>query len=259
MKTIILCGGTGTRLKEETEFKPKPMVLVGNKPILWHIMKTYAHYGYNEFVLALGYKANFIKQYFLNQKAYNSDFTLETKTHKEVFYLQNRNEVDDFKITFVDTGVDTEPGERILRCQEYIPKTDKSFMVTYGDGVTNLNIKKLVDFHKKQDTVGVITGVHPRSKYGLVSVDKTQKVNKFIEKPVLTDWVNGGYMVFKREFFDYLKVGETEHPALQRLAREKQLSLFSHEDFWFCMDTYKEVEQLNKYWGGENAPWKVWK
>ena len=258
MKTIILCGGTGTRLKEETEFKPKPMVYIGGKPILWHIMKIYASYGFNEFVLALGYKAEYIKKFFLDQKAFTADFTLNTKTHKRTFYLENRNEVDDFKITFVDTGIDTEPGERILKCKDYIPKEDKNFMVTYGDGVSNINIKKLVAFHKKQKTIGTITGIHPRSKYGLVSINKKGIVSKFTEKPLLTDWVNGGFMVFQHDFFNYLKAGETEHPALKRLARENQLSLYQHHDFWYCMDTYKEVETLNKMWAEGEAKWKVW-
>lgn len=258
MKTIILCGGTGTRLKEETEFKPKPMVHIGGRPILWHIMKMYAYYGYSDFILALGYKSEYIKKFFLDQKALTSDFTLNTKTHNKSFYLENRNEIDDFKITFVDTGNETEPGERILKCMNYIPEKDENLMVTYGDGVSNLNIKKLVTFHKKQKTIGTITGIHPRSKYGLVNIDEKGIVSKFVEKPLLTDWVNGGFMVFKRNFFSYLKAGESEHPALKRLAREKQLSLFQHHDFWYCMDTYKEVEVLNKMWAEENAKWKIW-
>jgi len=259
MKVIILCGGMGTRLKEETEYKPKPMVYVGNKPVLWHIMKIYASYGYNEFILALGYKADYIKDYFLNQKAFTSDFTLNTKDHKTTFYLENRSEIDNFKITFVDTDVDTLPGERILRCQKYISKKDKYFMITYGDGVTDLNIKDLISFHKKQKTIGTTTGVHPRSKFGMVIVDNNNIIKSFTEKPVLNDWVNGGYMIFDYGFFKYLKAGETEHPALKRLADIKQLSLFKHEGFWFCMDTYKEVEDLNKIWKSGKAPWKVWR
>lgn len=258
MKTIILCGGTGTRLKEETEFKPKPMVYVGNQPILWHIMKIYAHYGFNDFVLALGYKAEYIKDYFLNQKAFTSDFTLDTLTHKRTFYLGNRKEVENFKITFVDTGTETEPGERILRCIDYIPKSNKYFMVTYGDGVSDVNIKKIVAFHKKQGTTGTITGVHPRSKFGMVKTNKKGFVTSFVEKPILNDWVNGGYMVFKRKFFDYLQVGESEHPGLKRLAKEHQLSLYQYDGFWYAMDTYKEVEELNKIWNSGNAPWSTW-
>lgn len=260
MKTIILCGGAGTRLKEETEFRPKPMVYVGKKPIIWHIMKIYSYCGFNEFILALGYKADYIKDFFLNQKAFTSDFTLVTRTHKTKFYLENRAEVDNFKITFVDTGLDTLPGERILRCQKYIPKRDKYFMVTYGDGVTDLDIRDVVKFHKEQKTIGTMTGVHPRSKYGSVKMYKEKNlVKSFKEKPVLTDWVNGGFMVFDKRFFNYLEPGETEHPALVRIARERQLSLYQHHGFWFAVDTYKELADLNKMWSSGNPPWRIWK
>jgi len=259
MKTIILCGGIGTRLKEETEFKPKPMVYIGDKPIIWHIMKIYASYGFNEFILALGYKADYIKDFFLNQKAFTTDFTLDTRSHKTKFYFQNKFETDHFKITFIDTGLETLPGERILRCQKYIPKKDKYFMVTYGDGVTDLNIADLVKFHKKQKTIGTISLVHPRSKFGLVNINNKNIVEYFVEKPVLSDWVNGGYMVFDKRIFTYLRPGETEHPALVRLSKEKQLSANKHNGFWFCMDTYKEVEELNKIWHSKKVPWKVWR
>lgn len=257
MKTIILCGGVGTRLKEETEFKPKPMVYIGNKPLIWHIMKIYASYGFNEFILALGYKADYIKDYFLNQKTFTSDFTLSTKTHKTNFHLKSRQEIDDFKITFVDTGLDTLPGERILRCQKYIPVTDKYFMVTYGDGVSDINVKDLINYHKKQKTIGTVTAVHPRTKYGLIKIDQENLVKGFTEKPVLSDYVNGGYMVFDRSFFKYLRPGEFEHPALKRIADEKQLSAYKHDGFWFAIDTYKELEDLNKMWN-KNSPWKTW-
>lgn len=258
MKVIILCGGLGTRLKEETEYKPKPMVYIGNKPIIWHIMKIYSHYGYNEFILALGYKADYIKDFFLNQKAFTSDFILDTENHKTVFYLENRQEIDNFKITFVDTGIDTLPGERILLCQKYIPVNDELFMVTYGDAVTDLNIKNLVKFHKTQKTIGTITGIHPRSRVGIMQAEKNNLVENYTEKTELNDWVNGGFMVFNKIFFDYLKPKETEHPALQKLAGEKQLSAYKHEGFWFCMDTYREVEELNTLWTLPKPPWKVW-
>ncbi len=258
MKTIILCGGVGTRLKEETEFKPKPMVYVGDKPIIWHIMKMYASYGFNEFILALGYKADYIKDFFLNQKAFTSDFSIETKNHKATYYLRNRQEVDDFKITFVDTGLEALPGERILRCQRYIPKSDKSFMVTYGDGVSDINLKELVKFHKKQKTIGTITAVHPRVKYGLVKIEKGDLMKGFVEKPVLSDWVSGGFMVFNREFFNYLRPGEFEHEGMKRLSAQNQLSVYRHDGFWYAVDTYKELEDLNKIWH-KNPPWKVWK
>jgi len=258
MKTIILCGGVGTRLKEETEYKPKPMIYLGGKPVIWHIMKIYSSYGFNEFILALGYKADYIKDFFLNQKAFTSDFTLDTKNHHTKFYLDNRTEVDNFKITFVDTGLPTLPGERILLCQKYIPKRDKYFMVTYGDGVTNLNIAELLKFHKKQKTIGTITGVHPRTKFGLVEVGRGNTVSKFYEKPILPDWVNGGYMVFDKRVFSYIHPGETEHPMLARLAKEKELSLFKHPGFWFAVDTNKELEELTRIWNLGNPPWKVW-
>ncbi len=258
MKTIILCGGTGTRLKEETEFKPKPMVFVGNKPILWHIMKIYAHHGFNEFILALGYKADYIKEYFLNQRAFTSDFSLSTNNYEVEYHSGSRKEADDFKITFVDTGLDTLPGERILRCKNYIPKEDQNFMVTYGDGVIDSNIKSLVSFHKRQGTIGTITGIHPRSKFGLVKVQKGGLVTGFTEKPELPDWVNGGYMVFNKEMFNYIRQKETEHPALIRLAKEKQLSIKKHNGFWFCVDTNKELIEINNMWNSGDAPWKVW-
>lgn len=259
MKTIILCGGEGTRLKEETEFKPKPMVYIGNKPIMWHIMKLYAYAGFNEFILALGYKADYIKDFFLNQKAFTSDFTLKTKEHKTTFYLDNRSEIEDLVLTFVDTGLETLPGERILRCKNYLPKKDKYFMVTYGDGIADIDIRDVLRFHKKQKTIGTITGVHPRLRYGLVKTDQNDVITRFSEKPITPDWVNGGFMIFDTRFFDYVRAGETEHPALNRLAKDGQLSLYKHDGFWFAMDTYKEVDELKKMWARPNPPWKIWK
>lgn len=257
MKVIILCGGAGTRLKEETEFKPKPMVFIGNKPILWHIMKIYAHYGFNDFILALGYKADYIKQFFLNQKAYTSDFTLDTQTYKKKFFLESRNEVDDFKITFVDTGLETLVGERVLRCQKYIPDNE-DFMITYGDGVADIDIKKLFKFHKKQNTIGTVSGIHPRSKFGVLKVDNNNLVKSFSEKPIPNDWINGGFLVFKNEAFKYFKPGFSEHSVLIELAKENQLSVYKHEGFWFGMDTNKEAEELNKLWLLDKPPWKIW-
>ena len=258
MKVIILCGGIGTRLKEETEFKPKPMVYIGSKPIIWHIMKIYYSYGYNEFILALGYKADYIKDFFLNQKAFTSNFTLNTRNHKAKYYLEDREDFDDFKITFVDTGMETLPGERILRCQKYLPDKDKYFMVTYGDGVSDIDIDALVKFHKKQKTIGTITGIHPKFKFGVVKV-KGDKVSEFTEKPVLQDWVNGGYMIFDKRFFEYQKPKELEHEALKRLTKIGQLSLYKHIGFWYAVDTQKEYEELNKIWKSGNVPWKIWR
>lgn len=258
MKTVILCGGLGYRLKEETEFKPKPMVYIGGKPILWHIMKIYAHYGFNDFIIALGYRGDYIKQYFLDQEQLSYNFTLNTKTGETEIYKKDNSETDDFKITFVNTGQETLTGERILRVKNYIPKSDEDFMVTYGDGVSNIDLRKLITFHKKQNTIGTVSGVHPRSKYGLLITEKNKIVKNFVEKPVLHEWVNGGFMIFKREFFDYLKKGEMDHKALKRLIKKRQLSLYFHDGFWHSMDTYPDVDSLNKYWM-EDPKWKVWK
>jgi len=176
MKTVILCGGQGTRMKEETEFRPKPLVEVGGKPILWHIMKIYAHYGYNEFILALGYKGNLIKEHFLNWRTFENDFTLSTKNNELAFH---NNDCDDFKITFVETGLNSLTGERVKRIKKYLGE-DENFMLTYGDGVADINIKELVDFHQKQNTIGTITGIRPASRFGLLNIDKeSNKLKEF--------------------------------------------------------------------------------
>lgn len=235
------------------------MVMIGGKPILWHIMKIYAHYGFREFIIALGYKGSYIKEYFINQKYFANDFSLHTKTgFSKIHRNAINNNKDDFKITFVDTGEETLPGERILRVRDYIPKEDEDFMVTYGDGVSNVDIKKLFRFHKEQGTIGTVTGVHPRSKYGLLTIKKNRIVEKFIEKPVLKERVNGGFMVFKKKFFEFLRPGEMEHEALKRLVQKRQLSLFIHEGFWHSMDTYPDVDNLNRLWR-DNPKWKIWK
>lgn len=258
MKTVILCGGLGYRLKEETEFKPKPMVNIGGKPILWHIMKIYTHYGFNDFIIALGYKGNYIKEYFLNQKYFANDFSIDTQTGDTKVFRGKNKKLDDFRITFVDTGEETLPGERILRVKDYIPESDESFMVTYGDGVSNLNINEVVDFHNKTKKIGTITGVHPRSKFGLLKLNEANIIEEFVEKPVLNEWVNGGFMVFKKEFFSYLREGEMEHEALKRLVTQRELALYTHNGFWHAMDTYSDVQTLNALWS-ENPEWKVWK
>ncbi|HBL52304.1 MAG: Glucose-1-phosphate cytidylyltransferase [Microgenomates group bacterium GW2011_GWA2_39_19] len=258
MKVVILCGGRGYRLKEETEFKPKPMVLIGNQPILWHIMKIYSHHGFNEFIIALGYKGDYIKDYFLNEKRLSYNFTLHTRSgYTKLHKIKKDQSKDDFKITFVDTGLETLPGERILKVKEYIPKDDEDFMVTYGDGVSNVNIKELFKFHKKQNVLGTVLGVNPRSKFGLLKVNKQNLATKFTEKAVIKEWVNGGFMIFKKEAFKYLRKGEYEHEALKRLSRKKQLAVYIHKGFWHAMDTYNDVDSLNKFWL-ENPKWKVW-
>lgn len=258
IKTIILCGGTGTRLKEETEFKPKPMVEIGGAPILWHIMKIYGHYDYRDFILALGYKGTVIKDHFLKQKNFNTDLTLSTKNGKVVTFDNDTpdNPADDFNIIFSDTGLNTPHGERVLKLKRYI--TEDMFMVTYGDGVANIDINKLIEFHKKQGKMATITGVHPESRWGLVNTDQNNLVTEFAQKPKLYDYVNGGFMVFNKEFFNFIQPGDMIEDALARLIPEKQLSLYKHEGCWYCMDTYRDFLFLNELWE-KDPKWKMWK
>jgi len=258
MKTIILCGGLGTRLREETEFKPKPLVKVGTEPILWHIMKIYNHYGYKDFILALGYKGIDIKDHFLRQNYCNTDIALDTKDGKVVTFDNGtpNNYSDDFNIVFSDTGLETLTGERVLKLKKYI--TDDLFMVTYGDGVADIDINKLVEFHKSHGKVATITGVHPVSKWGLVNSSKDDLVTEFSQKPMLFDYISGGFMVFNKEFFNYLKPGDMIEDALARLIPEKQLALYRHEGCWYCMDTYRDFLFLNDLWE-KDPKWKIWK
>ena len=229
MKTIILCGGKGMRLIEETKFKPKPLVKIGDEPILWHIMRTYQHYGFDNFIMALGYKGKQIEKYFLKYG-------------------------DDPRIDLVDTGLNTPHGERVLRLKKYI-KGDH-FMVTYGDGVADIDIDKLIAFHKEKDTIATITGVHTTSRWGLVKTEGDY-VMEFNQKPLLKEYINGGFMVFKREFLDVLKKGDMIEDALRRLIPKWQLTLYRHEGFWHGMDTYKDFVYLNKLWK-KDPKWKVW-
>jgi glucose-1-phosphate cytidylyltransferase len=253
MQTVILCGGKGTRMKEETEFRPKPMVEVGNVPLLWHIMRIYMHYGYNDFIIALGYKGDMIKNYFLNWRTFVNDFTYDMTTGKTRIHNNNQG---DFKITFAETGMNTLTGGRILKTSSYI-NGDDEFMLTYGDGVSDVNINDLIGFHHKQGTIGTITGVHPQSRYGLVDVvNESHLVTQFRQKPILHEYISGGFMIFKKEALKYFDEGDMEN-GLIRMANEKQLSLFPHEGFWKAVDTYNELEQLNKLWDN-GRPWAVW-
>lgn len=262
MKIVILCGGEGTRMKEETEFRPKPLVQVGGQPILWHIMKIYAHYGYKDFILALGYKANMIKEYFLNWRTLANDFTLDTKDHSLTFHTKTH---DDFKITFVDTGLKSLTGERLRRLKSYIDGDD--FMLTYGDGLANIDISKLYDFHKKQNTLATITGVHPLTKYGIVHHNKESGkvigfsqnlVGDFVDKENYHDFlINGGFMVFKKEIFKLLKPDSMVEEIFIPMAKDKQLSMYNHEGKWKAVDTYKDLEEINEYWR-KDPFWKVW-
>ena len=257
IKTIILCGGMGTRLKEETEFKPKPMVEIGGAPILWHIMKIYNHYNYRDFIFALGYKGNAIKDHFLRQKYYNADLALNTKDGKVVTFDNDTpdNPKDDFNIIFADTGLDTPHGERVLKLKKYI--TEDIFMVTYGDGVADIDINKLVSFHKSHGRIATVTGVHPVARWGLMNSDENNIITEFAQKPLLYDYVNGGFMVFNKEFFNFLKPGDMIEDALARLIPQKQLTIYKHESCWYCMDTYRDFLFLNDLWA-KDPKWKIW-
>ncbi|MCX7704686.1 MAG: glucose-1-phosphate cytidylyltransferase [bacterium] len=257
-KVVILCGGRGTRMEVETEIRPKPMVEIGGRPILWHIMKIYAHYGFNEFILCLGYKGKIIKEYFLNYQAMNSDFTLKLGNNELIFY--NETQEKDWQITFVDTGEDAQTGARVKRIEKYID--GDIFMLTYGDGVANININNLLTFHRNHGKTGTVTGVHPSSRFGELVI-KEDQVIEFGEKPqVKGGFINGGFFVFNRKFFEYLKDDDNcfmEREPLENLARDGELKVFLHEDFWQCMDTRRELDILNRLWASGSPPWKVWK
>ncbi len=259
MKTIILCGGMGTRLREETEYKPKPMVEIGGKPILWHIMKHYSFYGYKEFILALGYKGDVIRDYFINYYKYNSDFTIDLLNGGNIEFHSGKIE-DDWKITLVETGDESMTGFRTKLAARYVK--DDHFMLTYGDAVSDVNIEKLVNFHSNTNTIATVTGVFPPSRFGDLNV-KNDKVLRFKEKQQDTKTgspINGGYFVFKREFLDLIPNdpnADLEKKPMDKLVELKQLSFFKHDKFWQCMDTYRDYQFLNELWK-ENPPWKIW-
>jgi glucose-1-phosphate cytidylyltransferase len=257
-KVVILAGGMGMRLKEETEYKPKPMIHVGPYPMLWHIMKAYMSYGFNDFVIALGFKGEVIKDYFLNYEVYNNDISIDfgndciITTHKTFKH-------EDFKVTLVNTGQETLTGGRVNRLEKYIDT--ENFMLTYGDGVSDVNIKKLYDFHLKHGKVGTVTGVHPESRFGELVV-KGSSVVDFSEKPQIRNGqINGGFFVFKKKLFDYIVKRDCyfEREPMHKLSKNKQLNVYTHEGFWQCMDTPRDLKLLNDLWAKGKAPWKVWK
>ena len=254
MKVVILCGGRGTRLREETEFMPKPMVKIGDKPILWHIMNIYDFYGYKEFILALGYKGEMIKEYFLNYYHHQSNLTIDIKTGK--VSASGSNSMTGI-VHLVDTGLDTMTGGRLHRLKDMLEET---FMLSYGDGVSNVDIKKLVAFHMSHGKIATVTAVRPPARFGTMSFDG-DKVTKFTEKPQTGEgWINGGFFVFEPDVFKYLHGEDTilERDPLEHLARDGQLMAYKHEGFWQCMDTIRDRDNLNNLWNSEKAPWKVW-
>lgn len=254
MKVVILAGGLGTRLNEETHVKPKPMVEIGGKPILWHIMKIYSHHGYDEFIICLGYKSHYVKEWFSDYFLHNSDFTLDLKDNT-ITYHNTANEK--WKITMVDTGHDTMTGGRVKRIKEYT--NNEPFMLTYGDGVADIDIKKLVEFHKKNKGVATITSVTPEGRFGTLIIDDSSSVTAFSEKTDNKNRVNGGFFVLEPEVFDYIEGDSTifEKSPLERLAKENKLKAYHHDGFWKPMDTLNDKNKLEEMWKND-APWKIW-
>ena len=254
MKVVILCGGLGTRLSEETSIKPKPMVEIGSHPILWHIMKIYDKYGHNDFILPLGYKGDYIKNYFLNYKTINSDFEVDLSSG-EIKNFKNSNE--DWKISLIDTGKNTLTEGRLLRLKSYINET---FLMTYGDGVCDVDINSLINFHRSHGKIATVTAVRPQARFGGLKIIDS-KVTSFIEKPDSDisneSWINGGFFVFNKEIFKYLENDMTilEKSPLESLASEGQLMSFQHNGFWQCMDTIRDKEYLNELFEEGETPW----
>jgi len=257
MKTIILAGGLGTRMGQLAELVPKPMVYIGNRPVLWHIMKIYSYYGYNDFIIALGVKGQVIKEYFYNFEPLNNDFTVELSSGKIIFHSKHKE--NDWKVTFVDTGINTLKGGRIKRVEHFLD--DEINMLTYGDGVADIDINKLVKFHKSHGKIVTFSGVHPSGRFGEFEETNNQ-VLSFEEKPNhCKSFINGGFMVFNRNLLGYLTVNENcdfEVNVLEKLARDGEVMVFKHDGQWECMDHERDVAHLNALWNGNKAFWKLW-
>lgn len=261
MKVVILCGGKGTRLREETEFRPKPMVPIGPRPILWHIMKTYAHYGFKEFVLCLGYKGDMIKDYFRNYLWHTCDATLRLGRHPDVQFHNGHGE-EDWEVTLADTGEASMTASRVKRIQRYIP-ANEPFLLTYGDGLSTIDINASIAAHRAAGKVCTVAAVHPAGRFGTLRVEDDGRIRTFCEKPQYEEaYINGGYMVCDHRMFDYLPDDPQvmlEREPMDSLVRDGQLHAFRHEGFWQPMDTYQENQYLNKLWADNRAPWKIWK
>lgn len=260
MKAVLLAGGLGTRMREETEFRPKPMVEVGGKPVLWHIMKIFSTHGINDFVVCTGYKGEIIKEYFLEYEARNNDFTITLGRSTDIVFHDQHLE-SDWRVTVSDTGPMTQTGARVSRIRRYV-EDDERFMVTYGDGLADVDVGKLLGFHQEHGKAATITTVRPLSRFGLVDVDEHGTVDRFREKPQVDDWVSAGFFVFERRVLDLLDgYGDDlvlEQQPLAELAAQGELVAYQHEGFWQPMDTYRESTMLNEMWNKGDAPWKVW-
>ena len=258
MKVVILAGGMGTRLSEETDLKPKPMAEIGTKPMLWHIMKIYSHYGFNDFVLCLGYKGYMIKEYFANYFLHQADVTIDMKNNSmEVHHKK----AEPWKVTLVDTGLNTMTGGRIKRVQEYLGK--EPFMLTYGDGVADIDLGKLTAYHRKKGGYATITAIQNVGRFGALDITSDGSATAFHEKPTGDGaWINGGFFVLEPKIFDYIKEGDSsiwERKPLERLSADGRLNAYRHKGFWKCMDTLRDKTELESLWQSGNAPWKIWK
>lgn len=256
MKVVILCGGLGTRLAEETEVRPKPMVEIGGRPLLWHIMKHYGHFGFTDFLIALGYKGEIIKRYFLDYQSLSGDMTLCLSTGKLV---RHAAEIENWTLHLADTGFASMTGGRLRRLESSL--RDETFMLTYGDGVCDIDLDALVAFHRSQGRLATVTAVRPPARFGGIVLDG-DRVAEFTEKPQIGEgWINGGYMVLEPDVFRYLKddASVLELDVLERLAAEGQLAAYRHDRFWQCMDTLRDKRVLERHWEGGAAPWKLWR
>lgn len=256
MKVVILAGGLGTRISEESHLKPKPMIEIGDRPILWHIMKIYSHFGFNDFIICLGYKGYLIKEYFANYYLHQSDMTIDLKEND----LQIHNsKAEPWKVTLVDTGLNTMTGGRIKRIQKYVE--NKTFMLTYGDGVGSVDIAELLKFHKRHNKYATVTAVQPSGRFGALNVDENNNILSFQEKPKGDGaWINGGFFVLEPQVFNYINGDETlwERQPLEGLAKDAQLVAYKFTGFWQPMDTLRDKSHLEELWKSGNAPWKVW-
>lgn len=258
MKVVILAGGYGTRISEESHMKPKPMIEIGEKPILWHIMKIYTHFGFNEFIICLGYKGYSIKEYFANYFLHESDVTFDFRSeNKSVIHS---NTAEPWEVTLVNTGLDTMTGGRVKRIQPYVG--NEPFMLTYGDGVSDVNITDLVDYHKKNGKLATVTATQPKGRFGSLNLSYSNQVEEFHEKPQGDgSWINAGFFVMQPEVFDYIQDDNTilEVDPLENLARDKQIMAYKHTGFWQPMDTLRDKVLLEELWTTGKAPWKLWK
>lgn len=258
MKVVILAGGRGTRISEESVIKPKPMIEIGDYPILWHIMKCYSAYGYNDFIICCGYKGYMIKEYFADYYLHHADVTFDFANQNHM--MVHNHMTEPWKVTLVDTGLNTQTGARIRKVQKYIG--DEPFMLTYGDGVSDVNIQKLVEFHQEHGGVGTMTAVQPGSRFGVLEIEDKNSITSFTEKSKEGGgWINAGFMVLNPQIFQYIGAQDDEvfeRAPLERLAKAGQLKAYKHDGFWHCMDTMRDKIVLNGLWESGKAPWKVW-